>query len=113
MWNDARPRLALKICQRDIYDGGLGMSNIHYYLHAMHLVVINDWVGGGWSDPAYRLELRSLGYPRIFDILYGGPISRDIPDVTKVTLLGWRVAQRLSGGGDALPSRPRCGGGDT
>ncbi|KAJ1195074.1 hypothetical protein NDU88_004357 [Pleurodeles waltl] len=105
MWNDTRPRLALKTCQRDVYDGGLGMSNIHYYLLAMHLLVINDWVGGGWSDPAYRLELRSLGYPRIFDTLYGGPISRDIPEVTKVILLGWQMAQKLSGWWGRLTQR--------
>ncbi|KAJ1119448.1 hypothetical protein NDU88_007634 [Pleurodeles waltl] len=63
----------------------------------MHTLVINDWMGGGWTDPAYQLELQTMGYPRILDILYGSPIPRDTPDVTKVVLLGWRTAQKVTG----------------
>ncbi|KAJ1155452.1 hypothetical protein NDU88_008182 [Pleurodeles waltl] len=76
LWSGTRPRLALKTCQRDVYEGGLGMSNVLYYHLAMQLLVINDWLGGGWTDPAYRLELQTLSYPKIFDALYGGPITR-------------------------------------
>ncbi|KAJ1164604.1 hypothetical protein NDU88_005039 [Pleurodeles waltl] len=61
IWSGARPRLALKTCQRDVYDGGLGMSNIHSYHLATQVLVINDWMGGGWTDPAYRLELQTMG----------------------------------------------------
>ncbi|KAJ1205838.1 hypothetical protein NDU88_001263 [Pleurodeles waltl] len=73
------------------------MSNIQYYYLAMHTLVINDWVGGGWSYPAYKLELQTMGYPQIFGTLYGNPIPRDTPDVTKVVLQGWRTAQKVTG----------------
>ncbi|KAJ1097918.1 hypothetical protein NDU88_003034 [Pleurodeles waltl] len=97
IWSGTRTRLSLKTCQRDIYEGGLGMSNIQYYYLAMHALVINDWVGGGWTDPAYQLELQTMGYPRIFGALYWSPIPRETPDVTKVVLQGWRTAQKVTG----------------
>ncbi|KAJ1153199.1 hypothetical protein NDU88_005960 [Pleurodeles waltl] len=78
------------------------MSNIYFYYLATHLLVINDLLGGGWTDPAYRLELQTICYSGVFDALYGGRIPRDTPEVMKVVLLGWRAAQRVTGWWDRL-----------
>ncbi|KAJ1126669.1 hypothetical protein NDU88_005075 [Pleurodeles waltl] len=79
--------VASQYCQKGVYDGGRGMADAYLYYVATQLLVVHDWYNGGWADPAYQIELESLGFPRILDFLYGSPIPRDMEPVTQADFL--------------------------
>ena len=66
-------------------------------LWATQILVINEWMCGGWSDPTYRRELACLGYQGVMDLLYGGVLSRTVPEITRSVVLAWRGALTWTG----------------
>lgn len=94
MGGAGEPRMALAQCQIPPFDGGLGMKNLYLYYLATRLLKVHDWFAGGWSDPAYRLELHTLGLLGIHGMLYGNPIPRTLPVVTRGVFLAWRASLR-------------------
>ena len=68
------------------------MVDIRLYYWASQIVVINDWMHGGWTDSAYSRELMPLGHAGILNILYGGAITGGLPEVTSAVLYAWRGA---------------------
>ena len=97
LWADRPPRIAFGKCCQSAYDCGMAMVDVCLYYWATYLVVINDWLCGGWSDPAYVRELQLVGLDRIMHTLYGGPISASLSEVTQILFHAWRGALRWTG----------------
>ena len=74
------------------------------YYWASLLVVVNDWMNGGWSDPTYIRELQPLGWEGVIGILYGTPISESLPSVTSSVFLAWREASKWINWNERLTS---------
>lgn len=72
------------------------MTSPFFYYKATRLLVIYDWFNGGWSDPAYQLELESLGFPRVQAMLYRAPIPLTLPAITRMVFLAWLSALRYT-----------------
>ena len=73
------------------------MIDLRLYYWATQLVVINDWLCGGWADSAYIRELQPLGLDGILGLLYGSPVTNQTPEVTRVIFGAWRGALRWTG----------------
>lgn len=74
----------------------MGVTNLHLYYLATKILVIHDWYNGGWSDPAYQTELRNMDFPQLQGYLYGAPIPRELPTITRTVLVAWRTALRYT-----------------
>ena len=97
IWGKGPARIAFAKCCQSTYDGGMAMINIRLYYWAAHLIVINDWISGGWSDSTYARELKPMGIEGVMGIMYGRPISENLPEMTQIVFLAWRGALRWTG----------------
>lgn len=70
------------------------MTNLYLYYLATRPLTIHDWFNGGWSDPAYCLELHTMGFSSIQGMLYGAVVPRALPEVTRGVFLAWRASLR-------------------
>ena len=75
----------------------MGMADPQLYYWASQICVINDWVAGGWQDPAFRLEVSILGLDGVLNILYGAPIPSSCVAGARAVFLAWRAALRRTG----------------
>lgn len=86
--------MALARCPIPPYDGGIGVTNLHLFYLASKILAIHDWYNGGWSDPAYQVELCAMDFPQLQGYLYGAPIPLDLLGITRAALVAWRTALR-------------------
>ena len=80
------------------------MIDLRLYYWATQLVVINDWMCGGWSDSTYVRELQSLGLNGVMGMMYGEPIPANTPEVTQAAFAAWRGALKRIGWDKRLTS---------
>ena len=73
------------------------MIDRRLYYWASQLVVVNDWMYGGWSNSTYVRELQPLGLNGVLGMMYSCLIAESLPDVTQVVLLAWRGALHWTG----------------
>ena len=73
------------------------MIDLQLYYWASQLVVINDWMCGGWSDPTYRRELLPLGLEGTLGMMYGAPVPPNTLEGTRAVVMAWRGALRRTG----------------
>ena len=90
IWGNKPPRVSFAKCCQSTYDGGLAMIDLQLYYWASQLVVIHDWMCGGWSDPTYRRELLPLGLEGVLGMLYGGPVSPGTLEGLRAVVMAWR-----------------------
>ena len=79
------------------------MPDIRLYYWASVLVVVNDWMCGGWFDPTYARELQLMSLEGVMGMLYGNPVVDSLPEVTQMVFLAWRGRYAGLGGTRGLP----------
>ena len=75
----------------------MAMVDVWLYYWSTQLVVINDWMCGGWSDSTYARELQPLGLTGVLGMLDGSPMAETIQEITKAVIAAWRGALRWIG----------------
>lgn len=92
LWNGGAPRIAQHKLTKGVYDGGLALPDVRLYYWASQLQVINDWIFGDRSDPAYRVDRDVMPLGNCEHLLYIKTIRKSWPVHTRVVIQCWRAA---------------------